>query len=88
MNQAAIVEIGRESMWIVLKVAGPIMMAGLMIGLVIALIQALTSIQERTLTFVPKILVIFLATILFLPFMITSVLEFAEQLFDRVVALG
>mgnify|MGYP001476628174 FL=1 len=88
MNQAAIIEIGRESMWIVLKVAGPIMMAGLMIGLVVALFQALTSIQEMTLTFVPKILVIFLATILFLPFMITSVVEFAEQLFDRVVALG
>ena len=88
MNQAAIIEIGRESMWIVLKVAGPIMMAGLMIGLVIALFQALTSIQEMTLTFVPKILVIFLATILFLPFMITSVLEFAEQLFDRMVAIG
>ena len=88
MNQAAIIEIGRESMWVVLKVAGPIMMAGLMIGLVIALFQALTSIQEMTLTFVPKILVIFLATILFLPVMITSVVEFAEQLFDRVVALG
>ena len=65
MNQAAIIEIGRESMWVVLKVAGPIMMAGLLIGLVIALFQALTSIQEMTLTFVPKILVIFFAIILF-----------------------
>ena len=88
MNTTAVIEIGREAMWVVLKMAGPIMMAGLAIGLVIALFQALTTIQEMTLTFVPKILVIFLSLILFLPFMITTIVEFSRLLFDRMVALG
>ena len=59
MNETAVMEIGREALWIVLLTAGPIMFAGLLIGLIIALFQALTTIQEMTLTFVPKIIVIF-----------------------------
>ena len=88
MNTTAVIEIGREAMWIILKVAGPIMVAGLAIGLVIALFQALTTIQEMTLTFVPKIIVIFLSLILFLPFMIATIIDFSRLLFDRMIALG
>jgi len=88
MNEVAVLELGRESMWVVLKVAGPIMMMGLLIGLIIALFQALTTIQEMTLTFVPKIVVIFGSVILFLPYMMSTILEFSQKLFDRMVALG
>ena len=88
MNETAVMEIGREALWVVLMTAGPIMMAGLLIGLVIALFQALTTIQEMTLTFVPKIIVIFLAIMVFLPYMMTEVVEFSRTLFDRMVALG
>jgi len=87
MNEVAVVEVGRDALWVILKTAGPIMMAGLVIGLIIALFQALTTIQELTLTFVPKILVIFLAVIIFLPFM-TTITEFTQELFDRMIALG
>ena len=88
MNEADVLEVGQEALFVVLKTAGPIMLSGLAIGLIIALFQALTTIQEMTLTFVPKIIVIFFAIIVFLPFMMTTVIEFARQLFDRVVALG
>ena len=88
MNTTAVIEIGREAMWIILKVAGPIMVAGLAIGLLIALFQALTTVQEMTLTFVPKIIVIFLSLILFLPFMIATITDFSRLLFDRMIALG
>ena len=88
MNEAAVLEIGREGMWVVLKTAGPIMISGLLIGLLIALFQALTTIQEMTLTFVPKILVIFTAIVVFLPFMMTTMLEFSRELFDRIATLG
>ena len=88
MNELAVIEVGRDSLWVVLKIAGPIMGAGLLIGLLIALFQALTTIQEMTLTFVPKILVIFTAIIIFLPFMMSSLLEFSNSLFDRIVGLG
>ncbi len=88
MNEAAVMEIGREALWVVLLTAGPIMFAGLLIGLIIALFQALTTIQEMTLTFVPKIIVIFLAIMIFLPFMMTEVIEFSQRLFDRMISLG
>jgi len=88
MDQVAVLEIGREALFLVIKISGPIMAAGLIIGLIIALFQALTTIQEMTLTFVPKIVIIFIATIIFLPFMITSLTEFTMELFDRMVALG
>lgn len=88
MDEAAVLEIGRSGIWVVLQLAGPIMLAGLLIGLLIALFQALTTIQEMTLTFVPKILVIFVSLILFLPFMMTTLKEFAHQLFSLIVILG
>ena len=88
MNETAVMEIGREALWIVLLTAGPIMFACLLIGLIIALFQALTTIQEMTLTFVPKIIVIFLAIMVFLPFMMTEVVEFSRRLFDRMISLG
>ena len=88
MNQAAVLEIGRDALFTILWVAGPIMAAGLFIGLIIALFQALTSIQEMTLTFVPKIIVIFLAILIFLPFMMNTMIEFSTRLFDRMIALG
>ncbi len=88
MNEAAILELGRETVWVIIKIAGPIMMMGLVIGLIIALFQALTTIQEMTLTFVPKIIVIFGSVVLFLPFMLATIIEFSQKLFDRMLALG
>lgn len=88
MDEAAVLEIGRSGIWVVLKLAGPIMMMGLLIGLLIALFQALTTIQEMTLTFVPKILVIFASLIFFLPFMMTTLKEFTQQLYSLIVTLG
>ena len=88
MNEAAILEIGQNGIWVVLQLAGPIMLSGLLIGLLIALFQALTTIQEMTLTFVPKILVIFAAMIFFLPFMMTTLKEFTQQLYTLIATLG
>jgi len=88
VDQVAVVEIGREALWVVLKMAGPIMIVGLFVGLVIALFQALTTIQELTLTFVPKILAIFIAIIVFLPFMITTLIEYSTRLFERMGSVG
>lgn len=87
MNETMVLEVGTEALIQVLLISGPTMVAGMVIGLIIALFQALTSIQEMTLTFVPKILVIFLSIIIFLPFMMTSLIEFTRTLFDRMIAL-
>ena len=88
MNETAVLEVGRDALIVVLKTSGPIMIAGMVIGLIIALFQALTTIQEMTLTFVPKIIVIFISIIVFLPFMMTTVLDFARNLFERMATLG
>ena len=64
------------------------MAAGLVVGLIIAIFQTLTSIQEMTLTFVPKIIIIFAAVIVFMPFMMTSVIDFTNNLYDKIIGLG
>lgn len=88
MNQTDVLDIAQGALWVVLLTAGPIMMAGLFIGLIIALFQALTTIQEMTLTFVPKIIIIFVAIVVFLPYMMTTVIEYSMSLFDRIASVG
>ncbi|MDC0191282.1 flagellar biosynthesis protein FliQ [Rhodospirillales bacterium] len=88
MNQADVLEISRMTFLVILKAGGPIMAAGLVIGLIIAVFQTLTSIQEMTLTFVPKIIIIFAAVIVFMPFMMTSVIDFTNTLYDKIVGLS
>ena len=88
MNPTIVVDIGTEALWVILKMSAPIMLAGLGIGLVIALFQALTTIQEMTLTFVPKIIVIFGTIIFMLPYMITTIVDFTTSLFARMAILG
>jgi flagellar biosynthetic protein FliQ len=81
-------EVARQTFFVIMKAGGPIMAAGLVVGLIIAVFQTLTSIQEMTLTFVPKIVIIFGAVIVFMPFMMTAVIEFARSLYDRIIAIG
>ena len=88
MDEVAVLEVGRDALVVILKSSGPIMLVGLLIGIIIALFQALTTIQEMTLTFVPKIIATFVAIVMFLPFMMTTVIEFAYTLFDRISNIG
>ncbi len=88
MNEASVLEVGRNGIWVVLQLAAPNMIAGLLIGLLIALFQALTTIQEMTLTFVPKIVVIFVSLIVMMPFMMRTLIEFSQGLFGLIVTLG
>ena len=88
MNTVDFIEISRDGLIVMLKIGAPVMLVALITGLSISLIQALTQIQEMTLAFVPKILVIFVSLMIFLPFMITTLMTFSERLFDRIIALG
>ena len=86
MNAAQVIDIGRDAMIVTLKLGGPIMLIALVVGLAISLFQALTQIQEMTLTYVPKIVAILLAMMLLLPFMLATLQSFTERLFDRVIS--
>lgn len=88
MNSLDFIEVAREGLIVMLKIGSPIMLIALITGLSISLIQALTQIQEMTLAFVPKILVIFVSLLLFLPFMMSTLTTFSLRLFDRIVALS
>ncbi len=88
MNDVAVVEVGRDALMVTLYLSVPIMAVGMAVGLVIALFQALTTIQEITLTFVPKIIVIFVAFVALLPFMMTTLVEFGRDMFERIAVIG
>ena len=88
MTGAEILDIAREGFWVTLKVAGPAMLAGLLVGLAIALLQALTQVQEMTLVFVPRIVVMFIVIAIALPFMGAALGDFALRLFSLIAAGG
>ena len=88
MNEVEAVEIGREAIMIVLTMSMPIMAVALIVGLIIALFQALTQLQEMTLVFVPKIVVVFGALIFFLPFMLTTLSNYMTSLADKIIGLS
>ena len=88
MNQTEVIEVGRDALVVMLKVGGPVILAALAVGLLIALFQALTQMQEMTLSFVPKIFAILFAVMLLAPFMINTLIAFTQQLADRIVSIG
>jgi len=71
MDETQIIDFTREAIMLTIKISAPVMLVGLVIGVIISLIQALTQIQEMTLTFVPKIIAIFATIFLMFPAMIT-----------------
>ncbi len=87
MNEADVLEALRTGIWTTLLIATPPLVVALVVGVVIALTQALTQIQEMTLTFVPKIVVILVTTVLSLPFMYSALNTYSERLADMIVAL-
>jgi len=75
------VDVARGALWQALIIAVPILGAGLLIGLMVSLFQAVTQIQEQTLTFVPKIIVMILVAIVLLGWIATRMTEFATEMF-------
>ena len=84
MNQADALDIVQSALWTVIVASGPAVAAAMAIGIVIALLQALTQVQEVTLTFIPKIIAILLVSSLTAPFVGTVIYSFAEQVYSRI----
>ena len=80
MTMDQIVFIGRDAMIVTLLVSSPMLLSGLIVGLLISIIQSVTQIQEITLTFVPKIFVVMLSFVLFMPWMGDTLLGFVVPL--------
>ncbi len=88
MNSVEVIEISREAIYITLKIGAPIILIALGVGLLIALFQALTQMQEMTLSFVPKIVAVCLGIVVFMPFMLGTMMTFTTTLMDRIISLG
>ncbi|MCB9994157.1 MAG: flagellar biosynthesis protein FliQ [Hyphomicrobiaceae bacterium] len=86
MTGAEVLDISREGIWVMILVAAPMMIAGLVVGVIIALFQALTQIQEMTLVFVPKIIAIFVTMLIALPFIGATMGGYMGRLSDLIVA--
>ncbi|MCA9275485.1 MAG: flagellar biosynthetic protein FliQ [Phycisphaerales bacterium] len=74
------IELIRETLFVTLRIAVPLLLSGMLIGLLISLIQSITSIQDQTLTFVPKIVGVILVAILLLPWIVGSILVFTAEM--------
>lgn len=88
MNGADVIEVAQDAIWVIIMVAGPIMLIALIVGLAVSLFQALTQIQEMTLTFVPKIIAIFFSLLVFLPYMGDTLGAFMQRIAERIVGLA
>jgi len=87
MEAPDVVHILREGIWVLMLVSAPMMITALVVGLAVSLLQALTQIQETTLTFVPKITAMMIVMMLALPFMLQTLEDFGHEIFDRIAAI-
>jgi flagellar biosynthesis protein FliQ len=88
MTDADIINLAQQALLISIQIGAPSLIIGLVVGVAIALLQALTQIQEITLVFVPKILAIFVALMFFLPWMMNVLVVFTQGLADKMIGAG
>lgn len=82
MTTSVVIDIAREALWLIIKCSAPLLLVSLVVGLLISIFQTVTSIQEQTLTFVPKILSIFITLILCGGWIMDNIVSFMERLFE------
>jgi len=85
MDIGTLNEITREAVFVLLAVSAPILLLSLLVGFIISLLQALTQIQETTLTFVPKIMAVYISMIFFAPYMLSKLKIFMDHIIQQIV---
>jgi flagellar biosynthetic protein FliQ len=88
MSETDVVSIVREAMWVGGLVAGPILVVVLLLGVIVGILQAATSINEMTLTFLPKLIGVMLLTLLIGNWQLQELADFARRIFERIPAIG
>lgn len=81
MSGDLVIQYGQEALWVVLLVSAPMLGLGLIVGLLVSVFQATTSIQEQTLAFIPKIIAVFVAILIFGPWMLRIMVEYVTNIF-------
>lgn len=88
MNGAEVMDVGRDALWLTIQLCAPALIVALLVGVGIGLFQALTQIQEQTLIYVPKIVAVFAALLLMLPFMGDAMAGYMTRIAARIAAGG
>ena len=83
MNPDLVTELGREVLWVSLKLAGPMLIVGLVVGVLFAVFQAITSVQEQTMTLIPKMLAVLVTAMVLLPWILRTLQEFTVRLLSQ-----
>lgn len=84
MEEMEVIDVARQALWTLMIVGWPMMITALVVGLAVSLFQALTQIQEMTLTFVPKIIAMVFVMMLALPHMLNTLKDFSDDLYTRI----
>ncbi len=87
MDAAMVIELGRQSLWIAVLVCAPLLVVALAIGVVIGMVQAATSINEMTLSFIPKLLAMALVSLAFGSWQLGLLVDFTRNVFERIPGL-
>ena len=87
MSGAEVLDVGRDAIWLTIQLCAPVLIVGLVVGVGVGLMQALTQIQEATLVYAPKIVAIFLSLLLFLPLVGALMSGFMRQIAARIAAM-
>ena len=87
MSGNEVLDVARDAIWVTLQLCAPILLVGLVVGVVIGFLQALTQIQEQSLVYGPKILAVFLALLMFLPMMGAVLSGFMAQIAARIAGI-
>lgn len=87
MTPETVLELGQSALKTTLMIAAPMLGAGMIVGLVISIFQAATHINEMTMTFVPKIVAVFVAMIVAMPWIMSRMTDFTVQIFERIATM-
>ncbi|MDC7677352.1 flagellar biosynthesis protein FliQ [Asticcacaulis machinosus] len=87
MTGGEVLDVGRDAIWLTIQLCAPVLLVGLVVGVVIGLFQALTQIQEATLIYAPKIIAIFATLLLVLPFMGGLLSTFMREIAARIAGM-
>lgn len=83
MTEDIVISLGRDAIWTTIALAGPLLLAALVVGLVVSIIQAVTQINESTLTFIPKMLAIVVVLVIMAPWMTQMITSYTTELFTN-----
>jgi flagellar biosynthetic protein FliQ len=87
LDNALVIEMGREALWVAILISGPLLGAALIVGLLIGIVQAATSINEMTLSFIPKLAAMVLVLVLVGSWQVSVLVDYTRQLFERIPTL-